>query len=449
MTDYKRLVKAYDIRGEVPTQMNAAVAEKVGELIVRLTGADQIAVARDMRVSSPVLAAAVAAGANRQGADVIDAGLGSTDYLYFVSGLLHVPAVMVTASHNPAQDNGLKLCRQAAAPIGEDTGLSQIRQWLIDGALPTPMPRSGITTSHDFLPDYAAKLNSLVDLSGIRRLKVVADAGNGMAGHTVPAVFEGLPIDLTPMYFELDGTFPHHEANPMEPDNLLALQAKVRETGADMGLAFDGDADRCFIVDERGEPVPPSAIIALIATRELAKRPRAAIVHNVITSRSTVDTISTHGGVPVRSRVGHSFMKKAMAEHHAAFGGEHSGHYYFHDFWNADTGLLAAMHILAALGEQSLPLSELVATHSPYATSGEINCKVTDVTEKFDQIEAAYQAKGAMTDRLDGLTVSLDNGQWFNIRPSNTEPLLRLNVEAPTMDLVARLRDEALTLICS
>ncbi|MEV7465449.1 phosphomannomutase/phosphoglucomutase [Streptomyces kronopolitis] len=450
MPDYSRLVKAYDIRGEVPSQMNTDIASKVGALFIRLTGAEKIVVARDMRSTSPDLAAAFAAGANRAGADVIDAGLGSTDYLYFASGKLGLPGVMITASHNPAKDNGIKLCQAGAAPIGEDTGLGQIRTWLETGDIPTPAAEPGTTTSQELLSDYAAHLNSLVDLLGIRRLKVVADAGNGMAGHTVPAVFDGLPIDLVPLYFELDGTFPNHEANPLEPKNLLDLQAKVTETGADIGLAFDGDADRCFFIDEKGQAVSPSAIVGLVAARELAKHPGSAIVHNVITSAAAVEIIREHGGQPVRSRVGHSFMKALMAEHDAVFGGEHSGHYYFRDFWRADTGMLTALHVLAALGEQDRPLSELVADYSRYAASGEINSEVADVPAKLDEVEAAYQQSGGVkTDRLDGLTVDLGDGRWFNLRPSNTEPLLRLNVEAPTQAAVDTLRDEVLALVRS
>jgi phosphomannomutase len=285
-----------------------------------------------------------------------------------------------------------------------------------------------------------------VDLTGNRPLKVVADAGNGMAGHTVPAVFEGLPIELVPLYFELDGTFPNHEANPLEPKNLLDLQAEVRRTGADIGLAFDGDADRCFFVDERGEPVSPSAIVGLVAARELAKDPGSAVVHNVITSAAAVEVIREHGGVPVRSRVGHSYMKALMAEHNAVFGGEHSGHYYFRDFWRADTGMLTALHVLAALAEQDRPLSELAAGYSRYAASGEINSQVDDVAGKLDEVWTAYRDRGA-ADRLDGLTVDLGDGRWFNLRPSNTEPLLRLNVEAPDQDALEALRDEVLGLI--
>jgi phosphomannomutase len=286
-----------------------------------------------------------------------------------------------------------------------------------------------------------------VPLDGTRHLKVVADAGNGMAGYMVPRVFDGLNIDLVPLYFDLDGTFPNHEANPLEPENLRDCQAKVLEAGADIGLAFDGDADRCFIIDERGEPVSPSAIIGLIASRELAREPGAAVVHNVITSAAAIEIIREHGGRPVRSRVGHSYMKAHMAAQDAIFGGEHSGHYYFREFWRADTGMLAALHVLAALASQHQPLSELTSGYTRYIASGEINTKVDDVPATLDAVEAAWRRPGITTDRLDGLTVDLGDGRWFNFRPSNTEPLLRLNVEAPTEHAMAQLRDEALALI--
>jgi phosphomannomutase len=447
VADFSRLVKAYDIRGTVPDELNTRVARDVGALFVRLTGASRLAVARDMRDSSPGLAAALADGAASAGADVLDAGLGSTDYAYYVSGALDIPAAMVTASHNPAVYNGIKLCRAGAAPVGETSGLAQIRAWLEAGDIPAPASQPGAVTSQDLREDYARHLRSLVPLDDIRPLTVVADAGNGMAGHMVPAVLAGLPAELIPLYFELDGTFPNHEANPLEPGNLLDCQAKVRETGADIGLAFDGDADRCFFIDERGEPVPPSAIVGLVAARELACHPGSAIVHNVITSAAAVEIIREHGGTPVRSRVGHSFMKALMAEHDAVFGGEHSGHYYFRDFWRADTGMLTALHVLAALGGQDRPLSELTAEYTRYVSSGEINSHVEDVPAKLDEVEAAWTLPGVSADRLDGLTVNLGDGRWFNLRPSNTEPLLRLNVEAPDDNAMTGLRDQVLALV--
>jgi phosphomannomutase len=448
VTDFNALVKAYDIRGVVPGQMNEQIAGKVGALFVRLTEAPLVAVAHDMRDSSPGLAAAFAEGARVAGADVLDVGLGSTDYAYYVSGVLDIPAAMITASHNPAQYNGIKLCRGGAAPIGEDTGLAQIRDWLAKGDAPAKPQAPGKLTRRVMTAGYVRHLRSLVDLDGIRRLKVVADAGNGMAGYMVPRVFEGLALDLVPLYFELDGTFPNHEANPLEPANLVDCQQAVRKTGADIGLAFDGDADRCFLVDELGEPVPPSAIVGLIAARELERTPGAAIVHNVITSAAAVEIIREHGGRPIRSRVGHSYMKAQMAEHDAVFGGEHSGHFYFRDFWRADTGMLAALHVLAALGTQDKPLSELTRDYTRYVASGEINSTVPDVAAALDEVESAWRARPGVTmDRLDGLTVSLGDGRWFNLRPSNTEPLLRLNVEAPDTASMAQLRDETLALV--
>jgi phosphomannomutase len=447
VADFSQLVKAYDIRGTVPDAMNATIARDVGTLFAGMTEAPLIAVAYDMRESSPELADAFAEGAAAAGTDVVNAGLSSTDYAYYVSGALDIPAAMITASHNPAQYNGIKLCRAGAAPVGEDTGLAEIRAKLENRYRPALPTTPGKITRKDLSAGYVRHLRSLVPLDGIRRLKVVADAGNGMAGYMVPRVFDGLNVELVPLYFELDGSFPNHEANPLEPANLRDCQAMVVETGADIGLAFDGDADRCFVIDERGQAVPPSAIVALIAERELAREPGAAIVHNVITSAAAVEIIRENGGIPVRSRVGHSYMKRHMAERSAIFGGEHSGHYYFREFWNADTGMLAALHVLSALGGRDGPLSELAARYSRYVASGEINSTVDDVPGVLDKVEAAWRRPGVITDRLDGLTVDLGDGRWFNFRPSNTEPLLRLNVEAPDQDAMAQLRDEALALV--
>jgi phosphomannomutase len=448
MADLSQLVKAYDIRGLVPDQLDPGLARQVGAAFVELTGSDAVVVARDMRASSPGLSAAFAEGATGRGADVVDVGMGSTDYLYFASGSLDLPGAMFTASHNPAAYNGIKLCRAGAAPVGQDTGLREVRGWLEHG-LPAPAAgrRTGRVAQRDLLPNYATYLRRLVDLSGMRRLTVVVDAGNGMAGRTVPAVLAGLPVDLVPLYFELDGTFPNHEANPIEPENLVDAQKQVGETGADVGLAFDGDADRCFFIDERGEAVSPSAIVGLVAVRELGKHPGSPVVHNVITSQAVPEIIAEHGGRPVRTRVGHSFIKQVMAETGAVFGGEHSGHYYFRDFWRADTGMLTALHVLAALGEQDRPLSELVAAYSRYVASGEINSKVADVAGMLDRVEARFAAAATEVDRLDGLTVRLPGKRWFNLRPSNTEPLLRLNVEAPDRPAMEALRDEVLAMV--
>jgi phosphomannomutase len=444
--DLSQIVKAYDIRGVVPDQLDTGVAEAVGAAFARVTAAAQVAVGRDMRPSSPELAAAFAAGANGQGANVVDIGLASTDQLYFASGSLDVPAAMFTASHNPARYNGIKLCWAGARPVGQDTGLADIRRLAEEGLAPGDGTR-GSVEQRDLLHPYADYLKSLVDLSKIRRLTVVVDAGNGMAGHTVPVVLDGLPLDVVPLFFELDGNFPNHEANPIDPANLVDLQRAVRAEGADIGLAFDGDADRCWVVDERGESIPPSTITALVAVRELAKEPGATIIHNLITSRAVPEIVREHGGVPLRTRVGHSFIKAEMAKTGAIFGGEHSAHYYFRDFWGADTGMLAALHVLAALGEQAGPLSELLADFTRYSASGEINSTVSDQAERLGAVRATYEGKPDVSiDELDGLTVSAQDW-WFNLRPSNTEPLLRLNVEAADRATMQSVRDAVLAIV--
>jgi phosphomannomutase len=453
--DLSKIVKAYDVRGTVPDQLDDSVARAMGTAFVQCVAAGRIVVAYDMRESSPGLANAFAAGANAAGADVVDAGLGSTDMLYYASGALDLPGAMFTASHNPAQYNGIKMCRSGARPIGQDSGLAQIREIaeaLLTGSA-SPPSGTGRTEKRELLPEYAAHLRSLVDLSRIRPLTIVVDAGNGMAGHTVPAVLgdsklDPLPLRIIPLYFELDGSFPNHEANPLDPENIVDLQRAVRNSDADLGLAFDGDADRCFVVDENGDAVPPSAIAALVAVRELEKYPGATIIHNLITSSAVPEIVAEHGGRPVRTRVGHSFIKGEMAESGAVFGGEHSAHYYFRDFWNADTGMLAAMHVLAAVGEQDRPMSRLTAEYSRYAASGEINSTVDDQHGKLAQVEQALVgADGAEADHLDGLTVRFTDGAWINLRPSNTEPLLRLNVEAHDDERMAALRDQVLAIV--
>ncbi|MCW7943356.1 phosphomannomutase [Streptomyces hygroscopicus] len=449
--DLSQIVKAYDVRGVVPDQWDEPLAELFGAAFAQVTGADAIVIGHDMRPSSPGLSGAFARGAAGRGVDVTEIGLCSTDQLYYASGAFDLPGAMFTASHNPAQYNGIKMCRAGAAPVGQDTGLAEIRalaeQWLESGA-PEPVPTPGTITQRETLDDYAAYLRSLVDLTSIRPLKVVVDAGNGMGGHTVPTVFAGLPIDLVPMYFELDGTFPNHEANPLDPKNIVDLQRRVREEGADIGIAFDGDADRCFVVDEHGDPVSPSAITALVAARELAKHGgKGTIIHNLITSWSVPEVVREHGGTPERTRVGHSFIKAEMARTGAIFGGEHSAHYYFKDFWNADTGMLAALHVLAALGGQEGPLSQLVAEYDRYVGSGEINSTVDDQKGRLAAIKSAYEGRdGVELDELDGLTVSSADW-WFNVRPSNTEPLLRLNAEARDEATMAKIRDEVLAII--
>jgi phosphomannomutase len=457
LTDLSQLVKAYDVRGVVPDQFNETVARALGTAFVEMLresgdDAERMVIAHDMRETGPALAAAFAAGANSAGSAVVHIGLGSTDQLYYASGALGLPGAMFTASHNPAQYNGIKLCRSGARPVGQDSGLAVVRRRAEEllGDLDAVGEVPPVVEHRDLLADYAGHLRSLVDLSGIRPLKVVVDAGNGMGGFTVPAVLgdqvlPALPLEIVPLYFELDGSFPNHEANPLDPANLVDLQAAVREHGADLGLAFDGDADRCFVVDEHGDPVSPSAVTALVAKRELARFPGSTIIHNLITSAAVPEIIKENGGVPVRSRVGHSFIKAEMARTNAVFGGEHSAHYYFRDFWFADTGMLAALHVLAALGAQPRPLSDFAAEFERYSASGEINSTVADVAAKVAEVRAAFP--DATFDDLDGMTAQLADGSWFNLRASNTEPLLRLNVEAGKPDRMAALRDEVLAIV--
>ena len=446
MSDLERIFKAYDVRGVVPDELDEGVAEAIGAAFVRVTGAKTIVTMHDMRTSAEPLAEALGRGAASQGADVLHGGLGSTDMAYYASGSLGIPGAMLTASHNPAKYNGIKLCKAGAKPVGIETGLAEIKE-LVKNGVPAFDGEPGTITHTDLLPGYAEYLKKLVDISGIRPLKVVVDAGNGMAGHTVPQVFEGLPVDVVPLYFELDGTFPNHEANPIDPENLRDLQKAVKEHKADIGLAFDGDADRCFVVDERGESVSPSVLTALIAARELAREPGATVIHNLITSRVVPELIAEHGGTPVRTRVGHSFIKAKMAETNAVFGGEHSGHFYFRDFWFADSGMLAALHTLAALGHDERPLSEVLREFSRYVASGEINSEVQDQSAATATVRNVYAERTGVTfDELDGLTVAAEDW-WFNLRPSNTEPLLRLNVEAPSEAEMAAIRDEVLGLV--
>lgn len=463
--DLTAFVKTYDVRGLVGSQLTETVIEAFGAAFadeIDAAGRDLV-VGHDMRDSSPGFADAFARGARARGANVVALGLCSTDESYFASGSLDAPAAMFTASHNPATYNGIKMSRAGAQGISLDTGLSSIRDrassFLADGIDAVAEP--GTVREHDALPDYAAYLRGLVDLAGIRPIKVVVDAGNGMGGLTVPAVLgeaaglPKLPIEIVPLYFELDGTFPNHEANPLDPANLVDLQKAVLDHGADLGLAFDGDADRCFVVDEKGDAVTPSAVAAIVAVREIARvraaEPDAdiAVIHNLITSRAVPEAIEAAGATPVRTRVGHSLIKDEMRATGAIFGGEHSAHYYFRDFWSADNGMLAAMHVLAEFGSQSEPLSTLTDRYTPYAASGEINSTVTDVPAAYARIVEAYTGVGDF-DELDGLTVSgsSDDGfWWFNVRPSNTEPLLRLNAEAATPAGMERVRDHVLGLI--
>ena len=445
------VIKAYDVRGVVGENIDADFVREVGGSFARLLrqeGETTVAVGYDMRPSSPELADAFAAGVTAEGLDVTLLGLTSTDQLYYASGVLDCAGAMFTASHNPAEYNGIKLCRSGARPVSQDTGLARVVDDLVEGVSSTYDGKPGSVTTRDVLADYAAHLRGLVDLTRIRPLVVAVDAANGMGGHTVPEVFAGLPLDVRPLYFELDGTFPNHEANPLDPKNLVDLQRFVLEQGADVGLAFDGDADRCFVIDEKGRPVSPSAITALVAERHLAEHPGATIIHNLITSRAVPELVEARGGTAVRTRVGHSFIKATMAETGAVFGGEHSAHYYFREFFNADSGILAALHVLAALGAQGGPLSELMGQYDRYEASGEINSTVADQDAATQAVLDAFTDRIAAVDRLDGVTVELTGTKaWFNVRASNTEPLLRLNVEAPTRREVDELVTEILGVI--
>jgi len=444
------IFKANDIRGvttgpepEWDADGAYAIGAATADVFAISAGAGALVVGRDMRTTSPVLSAAFADGVLSRGADVIDIGLASTDGLWFASGSLGLPGAMFTASHNPGNYNGIKFCHPRAQPV-QPAELVAIRERALAEAV-APAVRRGTRSERDLLGAYADHLLSLVDLSGIRRLKVVVDAGNGMGGLTTPAVLAGQNLEIVGLYLDLDGSFPNHPPNPLEPANLLDAQAAVREHGADLAVVFDGDADRCFVIDERGEVVSPSAITGLIAVRELARDPGGTIVINKITSHSVPQLVAAAGGRTVITRVGHTFVKAAMAENGAVFGGEHSAHFYFRDFWGADTGMLAALHVLAAVGETDEPLSRLVEQYSLFAASGEINSTVAEVEPILVALEKHFGDR-AVPDRVDGLTLTGD-GWWVNVRPSNTEPLLRLNVEAPTAEQVDALRDEALAII--
>jgi phosphomannomutase len=448
--DIPDIFKAYDIRGLVDGELSPDFAFAVGLAFARFLEIERepstVIIGEDMRPSSPDLADAFSAGVTSNGTNVIRIGLASTDLLYFAAGSKNLPGAMFTASHNPAAYNGIKLCFSGARPIGKETGLQTIERFVRQG-MPVAMRPVGIETSENLLAEYVNHLHNLVSFTGNRRLKIVIDAGNGMAGFTAPAIFQPLGAEIIPLYFELDGNFPNHEANPIDPANLRDLQKAVLEHKADIGLAFDGDADRCFLVDEKGETVDPSLLTALIASRELAKHPGATIIHSLISSRTVVEVINELGGIPVRSRVGHSYIKALMAETGAVFGGEHSGHFYFKDFWRADSGALAALHALAALGESDQTISELLAPFKRYVASGEVNSKVEDSAAVIKAIRDKYaELSDFEIDDLDGLTVSTTSW-WFNIRASNTEPLLRLNVEADTAANMAAHRDELLALI--
>ena len=446
------IFKAYDIRGLVDSEITPDFTFATGVAFARFLQQQRepatIVIGEDMRPSSAGLADAFSAGVTSLGMDAIRIGLASTDMLYFASGKLGLPGAMFTASHNPAEYNGIKLCLSSARPIGKESGLLTIENFVRQGS-PLEIRSVGVESERDMLEEYVDHLLQLVDLSQIRPLKIVVDAGNGMAGHTAPAIFARLNCELIPMYFELDGTFPNHEANPIDEKNLRDLQKAVLKHGADLGLAFDGDADRCFIVDEKANAINPSDLTALIAERELKKHPGSTVIYNLISSRAVLEVIEENGGVGLRSRVGHSYIKKMMADSKAIFGGEHSGHFYFDGFWRADSGALAALHAIAALGESKKSMSQILKPYQRYLLSGEINSKVADTSAAMALVEEEYGAKDGLTiDHLDGLTVNADTW-WFNLRPSNTEPLLRLNVEAKTSARMEKVRDEVLALIRS
>jgi phosphomannomutase len=449
MEQIPNIFKAYDIRGLVDTEIDPDFAFATGMAFARFLQIERepgtIIIGEDMRPSSPELADAFSAGATSQGMDVIRIGLASTDMLYFASGKLGLPGAMFTASHNPAQYNGIKLCLSKARPIGKESGLLTIEKFVREGS-PIALRNVGVEKQRNMLEEYVDHLLTLVDVTKIRPLKIVVDAGNGMAGHTAPAIFARFNCEVIPMYFELDGSFPNHEANPLDESTLKDLKQAMIDQKADLGLAFDGDADRCFLVDERGIAVNPSALTALIAQRELKKRPGSKIIYNLISSRAVQEVIDENGGTGLRSRVGHSYIKKMMAESGAIFGGEHSGHFYFKEFWMADSGALAALHAIAALGEGTATMSELLAPFNRYISSGEINSKVSDTAQATDLVRKSYQSQNVVMDELDGLTVNGDTW-WFNLRPSNTEPLLRLNVEAATQAQMESIRDAVLSVI--
>jgi phosphomannomutase len=451
----QKLIKAYDVRGIVPGELDENISFQIGQaFVVALKlrksegGCGQVVIAHDMRPSGPALVQSFANGIKAQGVDVLHMGLASTDGLYFATGFLNIAGAMFTASHNPAQYNGIKLAQAGAAPVGQDSGLKEITQLVLKGVAQYEGVK-GKDSERDLNSEYVKYLHSLVDLEAVRKLKVVIDAGNGMGGFSVPKVFDNSNIEIVPMYFELDGTFPNHEANPIEPANLVDLQKRVVAEKADLGIAFDGDADRAFFVDENGVSISPSAITALIAKRELKREPGSVIIHNLITSRSVAEVVSENGGTAIKTRVGHSFIKQVMKDTNAIFGGEHSGHFYFRDFWFADSGMLAALHVLSALGETKSgeTFSALIKEFDRYIASGEINTRVKDVLVTSNKVRQHFDSmKDVQIDDLDGLTFASD-AWWVNIRPSNTEPLLRLNAEAKDRATMEKLRDEVLAII--
>ena len=444
MLDLAPIVKAYDVRGIVGTQLTNEVAHALGRAAAIELHGEGVVVGRDMRPSGGELADAFMAGVRAEGVDTVDIGLASTDLLYYASGRLGLPGAMWTASHNPVEYNGLKLCRAGAEPVGIETGLALIRDRAQSGQFP-PSDRQGAYRTADLLDEFARHVRSFVNVDAMRPLKVAVDAGNGMGGLVVPAVFDGLPVELVPLYFELDGTFPNHPANPIEPENLVDLQRAVLEHGCDVGLALDGDADRVFVVDEQGVGVNPSLVTAVIAEALLSRNPGETVLYNLICSRTVRETVEAAGGHALRTRVGHSFIKQVMKDTGAVFAGEHSGHYYFRENFRADSGLIAAVIFLQALSSHDAPTSSLVAPYARYVQSGELNTTVADLHDAMDRVAEAFAEEGT-PDWTDGLTVEATDW-WFNLRPSNTEPLLRLNVEAADDATMAGVRDRVLTLI--
>jgi phosphomannomutase len=448
MADLDTIFKAYDIRGVVPDELDAEVARAIGTAFAAFAKTDRILIARDMRPSGVELSKVFAEGVTAAGVDVVDLGLTSTDELYYASGALDAPGAMFTASHNPARYNGIKLCLAGAKPVGAESGLGEIKAAVKAGPGPRTS-REGTVVQQDVLEDYATKVRSFIDPTVLRPLKVVADTANGMGGLVVPPVFAPLPVELEILFAELDGNFPNHPADPIQPANLKDLQARILETGADIGLAFDGDADRCFLVDDLGQPVSGSTTTAMVAKAMLDKHPGSTILHNLICSKAVAEIVRENGGVPVKTRVGHSYVKAIMAETGAVFGGEHSGHYYFRDNYRADSGCIAAVVVLELLSRAGRPLSEVRKAFERYADSGEINTEVSDQAAVIERVAAHYRPDrypGATQDRLDGLTVDLGDW-WFNLRPSNTEPLLRLNLEAATPDQCEARTAEVITLM--
>lgn len=454
MSVLDQIVKAYDIRGTVPDQLDADVAHALGvgfaSFIRSNSKAERIVIARDMRPSGPAFVEAFSRGILNQGIDVIDLGLGSTDLMYYASGVLDAPGAMFTASHNPAGYNGIKLCVAGARPVGVDTGLLDVKrvaEEVLEGGGPKPAASAGSQSERNVLSDFAEHVLTFVDLADIGTMRVVADTANGMGGLVVPAVMERIPsVELEVMYGELDGTFPNHPPDPLQPANQRDLRARVKSGGFDIGLAFDGDADRVFVVDELGVGLSGSTTTALLAVAALRAAPGATILHNLICSKSVPEVVTEHGGLPVRTKVGHSYIKQIMADTGAVFGGEHSAHYYFARNFNADSGLIASLMVMAEVGRSGGPLSGVRAPLDRYAASGEINTQVDDASAVIEQISAAHSDHDQ--DRLDGLTVNCGDW-WFNLRPSNTEPLLRLNLEAPDQNTCADRVAELLTMITS